>query len=129
MAELRIDDNNSLFFVYSPPHRNSVPTFVFINALTGSTDHWEAAIAPALRERGLGTLSYNFRGQGNSTFNPQIPLTNALIVTDLVSLMGSPGPSRPILTGLSIGGLYAAKACAGGVADIDQSVVRCQRAC
>ena len=45
MAEQHIDDNNSLFYIHNPPPRDSAPTFVFINALTGSTDHWEAAIA------------------------------------------------------------------------------------
>lgn len=116
MSELRIDDDNSLYYLHSPPHRDSAPTFVFINALTGSTNHWEAVIAPVLREQGFGTLSYNFRGQDNTTFSPEVQLSNTLIVADLVFIMEELRPSMPILTGLSIGGLYAAQARAGGAA-------------
>ncbi|WP_108661366.1 alpha/beta fold hydrolase [Acuticoccus kandeliae] len=116
MAELELDGGNAIYFIHSTPQRAGAPTFVFVNALTGSTDHWEAAVAPALRDRGFGTLSYNFRGQDKSRFDPALDLTNALIVDDLVRLVGAVRPARPILTGLSIGGLYAAQAYAKGAA-------------
>lgn len=116
MAELRIDSENSLFYLHDAPGRAGAPTFVFVNALTGSTDHWEAVVAPALRDRGFGTLSYNFRGQDKSTFGTEVELTNSVIVEDLVRLNGEIRPSLPILTGLSIGGLYAAQACERGLA-------------
>ncbi|MBT8425678.1 MAG: alpha/beta hydrolase [Silicimonas sp.] len=114
MAELRFDSENSIFYLHSRPAREGAPTFVFVNALTGSTDHWETVVAPALRERGFGTLSYNFRGQDKSTFAKELDLTNDLIVDDLVRLLSEMDPHKPILTGLSIGGLYASQAYARG---------------
>lgn len=110
MAKLQFDGRNSLFYLHSPPKENNAPTFIFVNALTGSTDHWERVVAPALRANGFGTLSYNFRGQDKSSFSPEIELTNSFIVNDLASLIEELRPSRPILTGLSIGGLFAAQA-------------------
>ena len=110
MPEYQIDSNNSLYYLHFPPAKEDLPTFVFVNALTGSTDHWEAVVAPGLRDQGFGTLSYNFRGQEKSSFDEELELTNALIVDDLVLLIESLRPSRPVLVGLSIGGLYAAQA-------------------
>ena len=114
MADLLIDSGNSIYYLHTPPTRNGAPTFVFVNALTGSTDHWEAMVAPELRNRGFGTLSYNFRGQDKSAFSPKLELTNELIVGDLVHILNEVKPSSPILTGLSIGGLYASQAFARG---------------
>lgn len=116
MAELRFDSHNAIFYLHTQPARDGAPTFVFVNALTGSTDHWEAKVAPGLRERGFGTLSYNFRGQEKSPFGRDVALTNSLIVDDLVRLTGEIEPASPILTGLSIGGLYAAQAYSKGAA-------------
>lgn len=82
MAELQLDGENALFYLYSPPTGDGAGTFVFVNALTGSTNHWETVVAPALRGRGFGTLSYDLRGQDKSRFAPQIDLTNSLIVDD-----------------------------------------------
>ncbi|MEM7523034.1 MAG: alpha/beta hydrolase [Pseudomonadota bacterium] len=110
-----IDDSNSLYYLHETPSRAGAPTFVFINALTGTTDHWEAVAAPALRAAGYGTLSYNFRGQTESTFDTGLELTNELIVEDIVRLVAALKPARPILVGLSIGGLFAAQARAAGV--------------
>lgn len=115
MPQLPISDGNSLFYLHTAPTRAGAPTFVFVNALTGSTDAWEAVVAPSLREQGFGTLSYNFRGQTDSPFSADMELTNDVIVDDLVELMQSLTPTRPILTGLSVGGLYAAQAIARGV--------------
>jgi len=110
MAELQIDGDNEIFYLHTRSANDEAPTFVFVNALTGSTDHWEAVVAPSLRSQGFGTLSYNFRGQEKSRFAPQIELTNSLIVDDLCALIDEVAPVRPILAGLSIGGLYAAQA-------------------
>ena len=115
MSGLQLDPCNSIFYVHFRPRRETAPTFVFVNALTGSTDHWEAVVAPRLRDSGFGTLSYSFRGQDKSRFSDAVELTNALIVEDLCHLVQELNPSRPILTGLSIGGLYAAQARAKGV--------------
>ncbi|MBE0473679.1 MAG: alpha/beta fold hydrolase [Rhodoferax sp.] len=82
--------------------------------MTGSTDAWEAVVAPRLREQGFGTLSWNFRGQTGSPFAPEAALTDQLIVGDLLRLLHDIAPQRPLLVGLSIGGLYAARAVLAG---------------
>ncbi len=114
MALLEIDSENALYYLHTPPQGDR-PTFVFINALTGTTDHWEAVIAPALRAQGYGTLSYNFRGQDHSKFTPGLELTPVLIVQDLVRLCAALKPAKPVLVGLSVGGLFAAQAIRDGV--------------
>lgn len=114
MSDLHIDSRNSIFYLHTRPRRAGAPTFVFVNALTGSTDHWETSVAPDLRKRGFGTLSYNLRGQDKSPFEPGTELTNSLIVDDLVCVLREISPHAPILTGLSIGGLYASQAYAKG---------------
>jgi len=113
MALLELNQDNALYYLYSPP-KSGKPTFVFVNALTGNTGHWEAVIAPALRIEGYGTLSYNFRGQTGSRFY-DVDLTPELIVSDLMHLIDAVDPTDPILVGLSIGGLFAAEAVAKGV--------------
>jgi len=85
-------------------------TFVFVNALTGSTDHWEAEIGPSLRDAGYGTLSYNFRGQEKTLFTESDALDETQMVADLMTVMTEKQPASPILVGLSIGGLFAARA-------------------
>ncbi|MEL6372337.1 MAG: alpha/beta fold hydrolase [Pseudomonadota bacterium] len=115
MPQLKLDDDNALFYEHHAPRDNAAqdgarPTFVFVNALTGNTQHWEAAVAPALRAEGFGTLVYNFRGQDSSPFTPGLALTPTLIIDDLKTLMAQLAPARPVLVGLSIGGLFAAHA-------------------
>jgi pimeloyl-ACP methyl ester carboxylesterase len=111
---LGLGDRDGLFYLHHAPSRTGAATFVFVNALTGSTDAWEATIAPGLRAQGFGTLSYNFRGQAGSPFDPALDLTDRVIVEDLVQLLTQVAPTRPILVGLSIGGLYAARAVLAG---------------
>lgn len=111
---LGLGDRDGLFYLHHAPTRREAATFVFVNALTGSTDAWEAAIAPGLRAQGFGTLSYNFRGQAGSPFDPALDLTDRVIVADLERLLTRVAPARPILVGLSIGGLYAARAVLAG---------------
>lgn len=113
---LRIDDANGLYVIAHPPARDGAPSFVFVNAITGTTEHWEAAVAPALRAAGFGTVSYNLRGQEGSPFAPGTELTDALIVADLGRVIAQHGGPAPILVGLSIGGLYAARAHLAGTA-------------
>lgn len=114
MAFLEIDAENALYYLHAPPARAGAPTFVFVNALTGATGHWEAAVAPALRAEGFGTLSWNFRGQEQSRFRPGLALTPGLVVEDLMRLLAAIRPERPVLVGLSIGGLFAAQAILAG---------------
>ncbi|MBE0453296.1 MAG: alpha/beta fold hydrolase [Roseovarius sp.] len=111
---LPLTKTDALFYLHHAPSRDGAPTFIFVNALTGSTDAWEAVVAPALRAQGFGTLSYNFRGQTDSPFDPALALTDTVIVADLERLLAELAPSRPILVGLSIGGLYAARAVLNG---------------
>ncbi|MEM8797691.1 MAG: alpha/beta hydrolase [Pseudomonadota bacterium] len=110
MPLLRLDDDNSLYFEYTEAQAPDAPTFVFVNALTGNTGAWESVVAPKLREGGFGTLSYNFRGQDGSHFDSSLNLTPALIVDDLKFLLAEIRPNKPVLAGLSIGGLFAARA-------------------
>lgn len=116
MAVYQLDAENGLYHLHTAPQRPGAPTFVFVNALTGSTEHWEAVVAPALRAQGFGTLSYNFRGQTDSPFSPGTALTPALIAADLGHLLTGLAPQRPVLVGLSIGGLFAIHAIRAGAA-------------
>ena len=109
MSELDLVDGESLFYIHNKPVDGN-PTLVFVNALIGQTDMWEGVIGETLRLGGYGTLSYNFRGQLNSKFSSSRQLTPELILEDLLILLNKIKPSRPILVGLSIGGLFAAQA-------------------
>lgn len=110
MTLLTLAPDDALHFEHQEPTRDGAPTFVFVNALTGSTAAWEAVVAPRLRTGGFGTLSYNFRGQEGSSFTAGTELTPDLIVDDLCRLLEVRRPRNAILTGLSIGGLFAAQA-------------------
>ena len=87
---------------------------VFVNALTGSIDNWQGVVDPALREAGLGVLRYNLRGQEKSPVNDDRILDDQLIISDLCRLIDVVKPPRPIYCGLSIGGLFAARAVLSG---------------
>jgi pimeloyl-ACP methyl ester carboxylesterase len=102
-----------LHYEYDAPSGER-PTFVFVNAITGSTAQWQGVIGPALRAEGFGTLAYNMRGQENSPSLVEEPLEEAVHVEDLGALLDHVAPPRPILTGLSIGGLFATKAFLAG---------------
>jgi len=60
--QLAMSAQDALLYVHARPAREGAPTFVFVNALTGSTDAWEAVVAPRLRKQGFDTLGWNFRG-------------------------------------------------------------------
>ena len=64
---------------------------------------WEGYIGKTLRAHGFGTLSYNFRGQVETRFDPLKELSPNLIVNDLIKLLQATTPKRPVLVGLSIG--------------------------
>jgi pimeloyl-ACP methyl ester carboxylesterase len=109
MAKLEIAPGESLYYEYGEAGARGM-TFVFVNALTGNTAMWQGAIAPALRDAGFGTLCYNFRGQAETEFGAATELTPELAVADLNRLLDRLAPEKPILVGLSIGGLFAAQA-------------------
>ncbi|MGF1640207.1 MAG: alpha/beta fold hydrolase [Rhodospirillales bacterium] len=110
---LALGDVDGLYYEYDPPSVRQ-QTFVFVNALTGSTATWQTDIGPTLRTAGYGTLAWNFRGQAGSPFTPGTPLDEALIVADLGRLIAAVAPPRPVLVGLSIGGLFAMRALLAG---------------
>jgi 3-oxoadipate enol-lactonase len=103
-----LSPNDGLYYEHQPPAGGV--TFVFFNALTGDAASWEAMIAPALRAEGHGSLLWNFRGQKDSPFvNPSV-IGAAQIVADARALIRALAPARPVHVGLSIGGLFAARA-------------------
>jgi pimeloyl-ACP methyl ester carboxylesterase len=116
MPLLSITDQDSIFYLHHAAGDAGKPTFVFFNPLTGDTGNWEGAIAPGLREKGFGTLTFDYRGQTQSSFAPQARLTSQGIVNDAVALLAQVKPLNPVLVGLSIGGLYAAQAYLAGAA-------------
>lgn len=114
MATLDLSPGNSLYFEYTPPAKDGANTYVFVNPISGDVGLWNALIIPALQKQGHGTLAYNFRGQAVSTFSEGTDLTEQLIVSDLRAILDHCQPPNAVLVGLSIGGLYAAKAYLGG---------------
>jgi len=110
MPILNLSPDNGLYYEYTAPMKNGGDTYVFVNPITGDVGLWNAEIVPALQARGHGTLVYNFRGQANSAFGEGVDLTEQVIVADLRAILDHCRPPNAILVGLSIGGLYAAKA-------------------
>jgi len=114
MSEFELSAGEALYYEYAPPRAKNI-TFVFVNALTGNTGTWQhAEIGPVLRAAGYGTLAWNFRGQVDTRYGAHTPLTPLGVVDDLVQLMARLAPPRPLLVGLSIGGLFAAQAILAG---------------
>lgn len=110
MPHIQIGPEDTLYYEHVPPTSAEGFTFVFFNALTGDTSTWSAVIAPILRAQGHGTLVYNMRGQPQSTFTVGTRLDARLIVDDAKRLLAEISPVRPVLVGLSIGGLFAGRA-------------------
>ena len=115
MPSLDIAAGESLHYEYDAPGAAGA-TFVFVNALAGSTATWQhQEIGPVLRAAGFGTLCWDFRGQGQSRCGPATELSPRVVVEDLRRLAAHVRPPRPILVGLSIGGLFAAQGHLAGV--------------
>lgn len=114
MSQLALSPGNSLYYEYTPRSRDRANTYVFVNPITGDVGLWNAVVVPALQKQGHGTLVYNFRGQANSDYSPGTDLTEQVIVSDLRAILDHCQPPDAVLVGLSIGGLYAAKAYLGG---------------
>lgn len=117
MATLQLDAENALFYLHAPAASGG-RTFVFFNALTGDTGMWEGVIGARLRQAGHGTLSFNYRGQTGSPFGRDTVLDARCIVADARQLLATLAPREIVLTGLSIGGLFAAQAWLGGLAGL-----------
>lgn len=114
MSFLQIGPQDGLYYEHHLPADPDRGTFVFFNALTGDTATWEAVICPILRDAGYGTLVYNMRGQTDSPFSSEAELSEKNIVADAVKLLAQVSPVRPLLVGLSIGGLFASRVCLAG---------------
>lgn len=106
---IALDADNAIHVVHHEP-KDGLQTFVFVNSMGATTDVWEALIAPSLRREGYGTLSFDYRGQGRTRFGPDARLEPEEIVADTRAVMAQAAPARPIMVGLSIGGLFAAQA-------------------
>ncbi len=107
MSKFNIDQKNSLYYEFQEV-KDNIYTFVFVNALTGNTSAWNQVVCERIKEEGYGYLTYNFRGQVNSSFDKNINLTSEIIISDLLKLINYLNLKNIILCGLSIGGLYAA---------------------
>lgn len=106
---IEIDEKNRIHLIHSKPS-NDKHTFVFLNSMGATTDVWEDRIAPRLREQNYGTLSFDYRGQGKTVYGTDATLTPQEIVSDIVRVLEDQQPHRPILCGLSIGGLFGVRA-------------------
>ena len=107
VSKLDIDKKNSLYNEYEESNQNAY-IYVFVNALTGNTSAWNGVSGKRVKDEGYGYLTYNFRGQINSSFDESISLTSEIIISDLLKLINHLNLKNIILCGLSIGGLYAA---------------------
>lgn len=118
MTFFALTPKDSLYYEYDAPTSDPPLAFVFINAITGDASIWQAEIGPALRDSGYGTLAFNFRGQEKSTLSENLTCDEQQITSDLQKLLAHLQIPNPVLVGLSIGGLYAAKAYLGGSAAV-----------
>jgi pimeloyl-ACP methyl ester carboxylesterase len=115
MSFLRFGPQDGLYYEHHLPADPASATYIFFNALTGDTASWESVVCPILRKAGYGTLVYNMRGQVDSPFSHGVALSEELIVADAVKLLTEVSPVRPILVGLSIGGLFAGRVRLAGI--------------
>ena len=106
---MALSPHNGLSYKYRVPNSVDGFTFVCFNSLTGDKSMWETGIGTRFIKQGQGLLTWNMRGQANSPFsNGEIHEDN--IVDDAIRLLKKVKPQNPVFIGLSIGGLYAAKA-------------------
>lgn len=113
MPLLELGPQDALAYEHLAPSARDGLTFVLVNAITGDITQWRA-LGERLAAAGHGTLAWNFRGQAGSRFTPGTRLDAPLIVGDLRRLLDGLRPTRPVLVGLSIGGLYATRALSDG---------------
>lgn len=106
--------NRGLYYEHTLPGSGGC-TFVFFNALTGDVNLWKTGILPELHQAGHGSLVYNLCGQPDSPYDAAVKLDARQIVEDAVALLRAEAPQRPVLAGLSIGGLFALGAYLAGI--------------
>ena len=101
-------------FEYVAPTSEKGVTFVGYNALTGDMGMWESAIGTSVRDAGHGTLFWNLRGQEGTDASDDANLGVEQVVADALAVLKNVEPERPVHVGLSIGGLFAARAALAG---------------
>lgn len=111
---IEVGPTDRIAYVHTPPSSSGGVTFVGFNALTGDMAGFENTLGEALREAGHGTLWWDYRGQGQSPVGDATPVGETQIAGDAKRLLEEVGPQRPVLLGLSVGGLYAARAWLSG---------------
>ncbi len=109
MPTLAFDAANAITYHWTAPAAGR-PSIVLYNPLTGDLGMWEAAIAPALREAGLGVLLWNYRGQKESPIGAEVRITAEQVTLDAKRLIEHIEPPMPIHVGHSIGGYFAIRA-------------------
>lgn len=102
-----VDSDTSLPFIHHGA-KNGRPTFVFVNSSGATGAVWEKGIVPVMVARDFGTLTVDFRGQGESRFPAGSTFETEEIVSDLEALVRAEVTGPVILVGLSVGGLRAA---------------------
>ena len=109
MPTLALDAANAIAYRWTAP-RAGRPSIVLYNPLTGDLGMWEAAIAPALHEAGLGVLLWNYRGQKESPIGADVLITTEQMTQDAKLIIEHVEPPAPIHVGHSIGGYFAIRA-------------------
>lgn len=110
---VELDDDIRIHVIHSKPQQDK-HTFVFLNSIETTTDTWEERIAPALRKQQYGTLSFDYRGQGKTEYRPGTVSESGEMISDIVRVLEDQQPHRPVMCGLSIGGLFGARAIGQG---------------
>ncbi|MBK1696325.1 alpha/beta fold hydrolase [Rhodovibrio salinarum] len=111
---IEIGPSDRIAYAHTPPSAAEGVTFVGFNALTGDMAGFENTLGAAVRAAGHGTLWWDYRGQGQSPVGDATPVGEAQIAGDAKTLLDTVAPQRPVLLGLSVGGLYAARAWLAG---------------
>ncbi|MBK1669363.1 hypothetical protein CKO28_15095 [Rhodovibrio sodomensis] len=114
VAYIELGPADRIAYVHTPPSSASGVTFIGFNALTGDMAGFENTLGEALRDAGHGTLWWDYRGQGQSPLGDDTAVGAMQIAGDAKRLLDELGPQRPVLLGLSVGGLYAARAWLAG---------------
>lgn len=127
MQTFELSAGNTLTYAHQPPGAPQGVTFVFFNALTGNAAMWSGAIASRLHGAGHGTLVYNMRGQADTRYAADVVLDAQLASADAVALLGALAPQRPLYVGLSIGGLFAARAHLQGAPCVGMALINTLR--
>lgn len=107
MQIFEIDTETQLPFTHHKASANQ-PTLVFVNSSGATGKVWETGVVSDLKSKGYGTLTIDFRGQGESKFSEKSTFETAEIVNDLEKLINSEVVGPIVLIGLSVGGLRAA---------------------